>query len=142
MAKNLGRDMPEATVSPLTGMSVETLDALFRANARAAQLWFNSWTRVAAEIGSFTTKRWERDAELVGRICGCKNPVDVLEVQTEFAERALKDYMQETAKLASMETEAVTQEAEEIEKGVREAPAIAASSRASVRATGKRAATH
>ena len=142
MAKNFGLQRRETATLPLAGMSAGCFDALFQANARAAQTWLNTWMKMAAEVGTFTTKRWSHDAELIGRLCGCKTAVDVVELQAAFAERVLKDYMQETAKLADMEMEAAREEMAEMEKGAREATGIVASSGVAGRPGGGKAKAH
>jgi hypothetical protein len=137
MAKSFGLQRRETTTLPLAGMSAECLDALLQANRRAAQMWLNTWMKMAAEVGTFTTKRWSHNAELIGRLCDCQTAVDVVELQAAFAGRILKDYMQETAKLADMEIEAAREEMAEMEKGAREATGIVASSNVPRRAKAK-----
>jgi hypothetical protein len=129
MEKHVGPRGFEPATLPLAGISAECLDTLLQANARAAQLWLNTWMRMAAEIGTFATKRWSHDAELIGRLCGCRSAVDVVELQAAFAERTMKDYMRETVKLADMEMDAATEEMAEMGKGAREATKIVAANR-------------
>jgi hypothetical protein len=129
MARNFESRRRKPESLPLAGMSVECIDALFQANARAAHMWLNTWMKLAAEVGAFTTKRWSHDAELIGRLCGCRTAVDVVELQAVFAERVFKDYMQEAAKLADMEVTAANEEMAEMGKGAREAVEIVSSGR-------------
>ena len=139
MARYSTEQRQQVTTLPLAGMSAECLDALYQANARAAQMWLNTWMKMFAEVGTFTTKRWSHDAELLRSLCNCRSAVDVVEAQAAFAERLLKDYMQETAKLTEIEVGAAEEELAEMGRGAREATEIVSSARRASQASRKRA---
>ncbi len=84
----------------------QNLDRLLQANAKAAEVWMASWTRIAQESATFMTKRWAQDTALVDKLIACQTPADVMKVQSDFMKTAFADYMQEAETVARMETEA------------------------------------
>lgn len=96
-------------------------ESLVQANAKAAEIWLDSWARLAGESADFVTRRWAQDLELVDKICACRTPVELLKVQSEFMQRALADYMREATRLGDMETDAGVAEMEALDEGLREA---------------------
>jgi|GEM_PF-6014020 len=106
-----------------TGFPAQGFESLVEANAKAAQIWLESWARLAGESADFVTRRWAQDMDLVERICSCKSPVELLKLQSDFMQRALVDYMKEATRLGDMETEAGVSEIEALDKGVRKARA-------------------
>jgi hypothetical protein len=106
---------------PRPGLANECFDAQMKANARAGQMWLDSWTKLTGEMTSFAMKRWTGGAEMFRRCCACRTPMELLELQAEFVQRMLGDYMREAARLADMETDAATAKIGEMDRGVREA---------------------
>lgn len=84
----------------------QNLDRLLQANAKAAEVWMASWTRLAQESATFMSKRWAQDTALVDKLIACQTPAEVVEVQSEFMKTAFNDYIQEAETVARMETEA------------------------------------
>lgn len=105
---------------PAQGLE-KSFESLVQANAQAAEIWLQSWTRLADESAGFLSKRWKQDLDLVEKICACKSPLELLQVQSEFMQKALIDYMRETGKLADMETDAGVAEMEALDEGALEA---------------------
>ncbi|GAB4355814.1 MAG: hypothetical protein Kow00114_06410 [Kiloniellaceae bacterium] len=111
---------PAAWGLPAQGLE-KSFESLVQANAKAAEIWLQSWTKLADESAGFLSKRWKQDLDLVEKICACRTPLELLQVQSEFMQRALVDYMRETGKLADMETDAGVAEMEALDEGAREA---------------------
>ncbi len=108
--------------TPMAGFPVpEGFEGLVQANAKATEIWLDSWKKLASESASFVTKRWERDMDLLDKVKACKTPLELLQLQSEFMQRALVDYMKEATKLTDMETEAGVSEIEAMDRGVRQA---------------------
>ena len=103
------------------GLPAKSFEHLVQANAKAAEIWLESWARLAGESAGFVTRRWQQDMDLVSKICACKSPVELLQLQSEFMQRALVDYMREATRLGDIETEAGVSEIEAVDKGLREA---------------------
>lgn len=99
-------NMEALFASALWSQAPHSFDSLFKANARAAEVWLASWSRFASESANFMTKRWAQDNALVEKLMACKNPTDVLQVQGEFMRNAFADYMKEAEVVASMEHDA------------------------------------
>ncbi len=78
----------------------QNLDTLLEANAKAAKVWFASWSKIASASADFLTKRWEQDTALVEKLMACQNPGEVLKVHSDF--------LQEAKKVVQLETEAGT----------------------------------
>lgn len=115
---------PSAWSLPLPGLkggSEAGFDSLLQANAKAAEIWLESWTRLADESAGFLSKRWKQDLDLMERIWACKSPLELLQLQSEFMQRTLVDYMNETGKLADMETDAGVSEIDALDEGARAA---------------------
>lgn len=104
-------------------VSGQGFESLVQANAKAAEIWLDSWARLAGESADFVTRRWAQDLELVDKICACRTPVELLKVQSEFMQRALADYMREATHLGDMETDAGVAEMEALDEGLRGAEA-------------------
>ncbi|GAB5467572.1 MAG: hypothetical protein Kilf2KO_06020 [Rhodospirillales bacterium] len=96
---------------------------LMQANAAAATIWFENWAKLAREGSDFMTKRWAKDLDLWQRSMACKDPMELVKLQTEFLQRAFVDYADEASAVMDMETEAGIAEIEAIDRGVRKASA-------------------
>ncbi len=103
------------------GLPTQGFESLVEANAKAAEIWLESWAKLAGESAGFVTRRWKQDMDLIEKICACKTPVELLKLQSEFMQRALVDYMKEATRLGDMETDAGVSEIEALDKGLREA---------------------
>ncbi len=111
----------QASGPDFTAFPAQGFESLVEANAKAAEIWLESWAKLAGESANFVTRRWAQDMDLIEKICACKSPAELLKLQSEFMQRALVDYMKETTKLGDMETEAGVSEMEALDKGVRAA---------------------
>jgi len=52
------------------------------------------------------TRRWKQDLDLVERLRRCRGPLQLLQLQQAFLQKAIVDYVKETGRIADMETEA------------------------------------
>ena len=112
----------EAAGGPaFSAFPAQGFESLVEANAKAAEIWLESWAKLAGESASFVTRRWKQDMDLIEKICACKSPVELLKLQSDFMQLALVDYMKEATKLGDMETEAGVSEIEALDEGVRKA---------------------
>ena len=85
-----------ATGSPgLTG-------AMMSVNPEAMQ----TWQEIMTEWGRFVTDRLHQDIETQRALLECKTPTDLMRVQTEFYQNAVKQYSEETMRLMQMFSEA------------------------------------
>lgn len=103
------------------GIPTQGFENLVEANAKAAEIWLESWAKLAGESAGFVTRRWKQDMDLIEKISACKTPVELLKLQSEFMQRALVDYMKEATRLGDMETDAGVSEIEALDEGLREA---------------------
>ncbi len=90
----------------LWSQAPQSFDSLFKANARATEVWLASWSKIAKESASFMTRRWTEDKALLEKIVTCKHPAEVLQVQNDFLQSAFADYLQNAKTMMQMETEA------------------------------------
>lgn len=111
---------PTAWNLPAQGLE-KGFESLVQANAKAAGIWLQSWTKLADESAGFLNKRWKQDLDLVEKIWACRSPLELLQMQSAFMQKALADYMRETGKLADLETDASVAEMEALDEGAREA---------------------
>lgn len=107
---------PQAGEPPTQGF-----DSLVQANAKAAEIWLESWARLAGESADFVTRRWSQDLDLVEKICACRTPVELLQVQSEFMQLALAEYIREATRLGDMETDAGVAEIDALDESLRKA---------------------
>jgi Phasin protein len=120
-AKKTDRDTA-ANPALMAGIPVpEGFEGLVQANAKATEIWLESWTKLAGESARFVTQRLEQDMDLLAKMRACRSPLELLQLQSAFMQRALVDYMQEAGKLADMETAAGVSEIEAVDRGVRQA---------------------
>jgi hypothetical protein len=124
-----GDAMPSTTIedaatsaAPATwGLSSQGFESLLQANAKAAEIWLESWGRLADESAGFLNRRWKQDLDLLERICACRTPLELLQLQSSFMQNALVDYMKEAGQLADLETEAGVSEIAALDEGARTA---------------------
>ena len=116
--RNKDKTKTAATPAEISSDLVETL---MKANAQAAQVWLEGWFKLVNETADFTTKRWGLDADFMEKLATCRTPVDVMQLQAEFMQRAMQDYIKETSKLVDMETDAAVSGINAIDQGVKKA---------------------
>ncbi len=104
-----------------SSLSPTAFDSLLQANAKAAEIWLQSWSCLAGQSAGFLSRRWKQDLDLMEKIRACKTPLELLQLQSDFMQRALADYMREAGSLAKIETDASLSEIEALDAGVREA---------------------
>lgn len=100
-----------------------SMSGMMKANVEAGQAWIENCSAVGRELAAFATRRWTEDADAFCRLCGCTSPLQAFEIQVESAQRAINQYMEETARLADMATKAGTSCIGTIDRGVRSAMA-------------------
>ena len=49
----------------ISGGRGRPFESLVQANAKAAEIWLQSWTRLTDESAGFLSKRWKQDLDLV-----------------------------------------------------------------------------
>lgn len=121
MPTKSAKEVAKGAIPTVWGVSPPGFESLLQANAKAAEIWLESWSKLADESAGFMDRRWKRDVELLEKVWACRSPQELLRVQSEFFQKALVDYMKEAGKLADMETEAGVAEMEALDEGAREA---------------------
>lgn len=96
-------------------------ESLVQANAKAAEIWLESWGKLAGESAGFVSRRLRQDLDLLERMAACKTPLELLQLQSDFMQKMLVDYMKEVGTLADMETESAIAETEALDEGARKA---------------------
>jgi hypothetical protein len=110
-----------AETPPGWGPPSQGFESLLQANAKAAEIWLESWGRLAEESAGFLNHRLTQDLDLMERIWACKTPLELLQLQSSFMQKALVDYMKEVGTLADLETDAGVSEIAALDEGAREA---------------------
>src|SRR5690606_30183082 len=119
MATAIGKtSIPKAKLPVLQPLPAEAFEKLLKAQAKAAEIWLASWGRLAGEAAGFVSRRWQQDLDLVEKFWACKTPLELLELQSNFLQKALCDYMHEAGKLADLETDAGVAEIEALDEGL------------------------
>ncbi|MBV2359841.1 phasin family protein [Thalassococcus sp. CAU 1522] len=66
----------------------------------------HAWYDIMAESAEFVMKRLQQDMETQRAILSCKNPAELMKIQSEFYQTAMKQYSEEAAHLFKMMSEA------------------------------------
>lgn len=78
------------------------LDSLLAANERAFRAWARGVSTIAEEMNRFTQSRLREDAEAWQVLATARSPMDALECQRRFAEKAAAQYMEEAGRLSQL----------------------------------------
>ncbi|WP_172676994.1 phasin family protein [Aestuariivita boseongensis] len=65
-----------------------------------------AWQEVMTECSRFVMDRLQQDFETQQAILGCKSPAELVQLQTEFYQNAIKQYSEETMRLMQMMSDA------------------------------------
>lgn len=66
----------------------------------------SAWKQVMDESSRFVSERFEQDVELQKAMMGCTSPQELFELQSEFYNKAVKDYTAEATRMFEMMTKA------------------------------------
>lgn len=78
------------------------VSSLLAINERAFRAWTRGVSAFTEEMSRFTQERLKEDAETWQVLAACRNPMDALECQRRFAEKAAEQYMAEAGKLSEI----------------------------------------
>ncbi|WP_186827094.1 phasin family protein [Shimia ponticola] len=76
-----------------------------------------AWQDVMSESLAFLNGRFEEDQKIPGRLMACRTPVEVMEVQTDFASKAFKEYSEGAMQIAQLMAKATETTAKEFMSG-------------------------
>ena len=65
-----------------------------------------AWQEVMTECSRFVMDRLQQDFETQQAILSCKSPAELVQLQTEFYQNAIKQYSEETMRLMQMMSDA------------------------------------
>ncbi len=78
------------------------LSSLLAINERAFRSWARGISAFTEEMSRFTQARLREDTETWQVLVGCRNPMDALECQRRYAEKAAEQYLAEAGKLSEI----------------------------------------
>lgn len=87
--------------SPFQAGGVENLNAMSKASGEAMRGAMD----ILQETGRFVTDRLQKDIGMWRSLGGCRTPEDYFRLHAEFLEAAIRDYADETSKVARMAAE-------------------------------------
>lgn len=99
-------DLPKSKSS--SGASAQSdpwngqFNALFALNEQAFTSWVRGVSACAEEMGRFTQTRLHEDAAVWQVLAACRNPMEALECQRRYAEKAAGQYIEEANKLTEL----------------------------------------
>jgi hypothetical protein len=64
--------------------------------------WNNNWQAIAAEMGDYTNRSFEKGSATLEKLMRSKSVQQAVEIQTSYAKRAYDDYMQQVTKIGGM----------------------------------------
>lgn len=112
--------MSKAFESLTSGFGVN-FDSLMKANAQASQVWMENCSKISRELMDFMNTRWTNDLEAARKLGECRDPFQAFQIQADTLQTAMKQYIDEAAKLTDMTTDAGVSCFKSIDEGVREA---------------------
>jgi hypothetical protein len=68
-----------------------------------------AWQKMMTECSRFIMYRLQKDMATQRDILSCKSPAELLRIQTEFYESALRDYSEETMRLFQTASDAASE---------------------------------
>lgn len=120
--------MSKAFESLTSGFGMN-FDSLMKANAQAGQVWMENCSKISRELMDFVNNRWTKDLEAAQKLGECRDPFQAFQIQADTFQTAVKQYIDEAAKLTDMTTDAGVSCFKSIDKGVREAASASESGR-------------
>ena len=115
-------DLPKSKTSSAAAAAasgnawLEQFTGLFAFNEQAFASWARGVSAVAEEMGRFTQARWHEDAEIWQVLAACRNPLDAIECQRRYAEKAAGQYMEEANKLTQLVMDATNESFTSLQK--------------------------
>ena len=108
------------TVSPFKTAAPETallppvsFDTMMTGGREAVETWFqinravvDATGRIAQEYSRFVMGRLNDDFASQKQLSACRTPADFIEMANGFAQKAVRDYMDEVTRLTALATEA------------------------------------
>jgi phasin family protein len=76
--------------------------SLLAINERAFRSWARGISAFTEEMSRFTQARLKEDAETWQVLAACRSPMDALECQRRYAEKAAEQYLAEAGKLSQI----------------------------------------
>lgn len=106
----------------------QNFDGVVKANTQAGQLWMENCQKIGRELVDFYNTRWSSDVEAMRKLAECKDPFQAMQLQADCMQTAMKQYMDEAAKITDMATDASVNCFKQVDEGVRQATAESAKS--------------
>lgn len=104
---------PEEKPSPLD----PAMSGMAAAMAAMSPATMTAWFQIMQEGMRFMTDRLHSDLETQQKMLACKTPADLLEVQSDFYQKAMAQYGEETQRMVELMGKAMTATAEEAKSG-------------------------
>lgn len=76
-----------------------------------------AWRDMMTETARFMTERLQTDLETQKALMACRTPADLIQVQTEFLNTAMRQYAEQAARVIGMAMTATTDIAEDLKTG-------------------------
>lgn len=90
--------MTKTTTTALSGLATTGMEPL----VSAGWAFMEGWVDATGEIVTFLVRRIQSDIDLQHQILQCRDPAELVRIQTAFVEKAIEDYRAETGKLAQI----------------------------------------
>ncbi|MDQ2090706.1 phasin family protein [Marimonas arenosa] len=76
-----------------------------------------AWLDVLSESTRFVADRLQQDLDIQKAMLACKNPTELLQVQTEFFQKAIEQYTDEAKRLFEMMSKATEDTIKDVQSG-------------------------
>ena len=111
MTKQMGEQV-RSTAEQLSTASEQTFVPMLRSYSA----WLETAANIQAEALRFTLDQMRKGMDMPARLAECRGPIEMFEVQTDFARGLVADCMSESGKLLSLSLEGLRSSADEATK--------------------------
>lgn len=66
--------------------------------------FMEGWAEASSQVATFLARRIQSDFQLQREILQCRDPAELVRIQTAFVQKAIEDYRTEGSKLAQIGT--------------------------------------
>jgi hypothetical protein len=95
-------DQPQSAASAQSNPWNLQYGPLVALNEQAFTFWARGISAFADEVGRFTQTRLHEDGEVWQMLATCRNPMEVLECQRQYAEKTAGQYLEEANKITQL----------------------------------------
>lgn len=97
--------MPDDKSAPKPAMAKQrgpNINSMFVMNPNAFKTWAHGMSKLSEEMAKFMQMRLQEEAAMWEKLASCRDPVDLIECQSQFAAKTGTDYTEAAQKLSHL----------------------------------------